>query len=85
MSNDLIINVAPDEVSIALLKSRELTELTKEKSDYAFNVGDYYLAKVSRIQPTLNAAFVDLGYEKDAFLHYLDLGPEIQSLNKFVK
>jgi len=85
MSNDLIINVAPGEVSIALLKSRELTELTKEKSDYAFNVGDYYLAKVSRIQPTLNAAFVDLGYEKDAFLHYLDLGPEIQSLNKFVK
>jgi len=85
MSNDLIINVAPEEVSIALLRSRELTELTKEKSDYAFNVGDYYLAKVSRIQPNLNAAFVDLGYEKDAFLHYLDLGPEIQSLNKFVK
>ncbi len=85
MSNDLVVNVAPDDVSIALLKNRELIELTKEKSDYAFNVGDYYLAKVTRVIPNLNAAFVDVGYEKDAFLHYLDLGPEIRSLNKYVK
>lgn len=85
MSNDLIISVSPDEVSIAFLQNKELVELNKEKNDNAFNVGDYYLAKVSRVIPNLNAAFIDVGYEKDAFLHYLDLGPEIRSLNKYVQ
>ncbi len=85
MSNDLIVNVSPEEVSIALLKGKDLVELNKEKNNYAFNVGDYYLAKVSRVIPNLNAAFVDVGYEKDAFLHYLDLGPQIRSLNKYVQ
>ena len=72
MSNDLIVNVSPEEVSIALLREKELVELNREKNNYAFNVGDYYLAKVSRVIPNLNAAFIDVGYEKDAFLHYLD-------------
>lgn len=85
MSNDLIVNVSPDEVSIALMRGKELTELNKEKNNYAYNVGDYYLAKVTRVIPNLNAAFVDVGYEKDAFLHYLDLGPDIRSLNKYVQ
>ncbi len=85
MSNDLIVNVSPDEVSIALLREKELVELNREKNNYAFNVGDYYLAKVSRVIPNLNAAFIDVGYEKDAFLHYLDLGPDIRSLNKYVQ
>src|SRR5690606_15687669 len=65
-------------------QNKELVELNKERRSYAFNVGDYYLARVTRVIPNLNAAFVDVGYEKDAFLHYLDLGPEIRSLNKFV-
>ncbi len=85
MSNDLIVNVSPEEVSIALLRGKDLTEFNREKNNYAFNVGDYYLAKVSRVIPNLNAAFVDVGYEKDAFLHYLDLGPQIKSLNKYVQ
>ena len=84
MSNDLVINVSPEEVIIAQLKNKELVELNKERRSYAFNVGDYYLARVTRVIANLNAAFVDVGYEKDAFLHYLDLGPEIRSLNKFV-
>lgn len=85
MSNDLIVNVSPEEVSIALLREKDLVELNREKNNYAFNVGDYYLAKVSRVIPNLNAAFIDVGYEKDAFLHYLDLGQQAQSLNKFVE
>jgi ribonuclease G len=84
VSNDLVINVTPEEVNIAQLRNRELYELNKEKSNYAFNVGDYYLARVTRVISNLNAAFVDVGYEKDGFLHYLDLGPDIRSLNKFV-
>ncbi|MCZ2443908.1 MAG: Rne/Rng family ribonuclease [Flavobacteriales bacterium] len=84
MSNDLIVSVSPEDVSIALLRGKDLIEINKEKNNYAFNVGDYYLARVSRVIPNLNAAFVDVGYEKDAFLHYLDLGPQIRSLNKYI-
>lgn len=84
MANDIIVNVSPEEVSIALLADKELVDLSKEKNNNAYNVGDYYLAKVTRVIPNLNAAFVDVGYEKDAFLHYLDLGPDIRSLNKYV-
>ena len=85
MSSDLIIDVTPSEVVIALLEDKRLVELTREKSDVRFTVGDIYLAKVKKIMPSLNAAFVDVGYEKDAFLHYLDLGPQFSTLTKFIK
>ena len=85
MSNELIINVSPSHVEIALLENKKLVELNKESNDLKFGVGDIYLAKVKKIMPGLNAAFVDVGYEKDAFLHYLDLGPQFQTLNKFLK
>lgn len=70
---------------IALLNEKRLVELHREKSDKSFNVGDIYLGRVKKVMPGLNAAFVDVGYEKDAFLHYLDLGPQVLSLIKFVK
>ena len=85
MSSELIIDVSPSHVEIALLENKKLVELNRENSDIKFAVGDIYLAKVKKIMPGLNAAFVDVGYEKDAFLHYLDLGPQFQTLNKFLK
>ena len=85
MSSDLIIDVSPSEVVIALLEDKRLVELTREKSGAKFAVGDIYLAKVKKIMPSLNAAFIDVGYEKDAFLHYLDMGPQFSTLNKFMK
>ena len=85
MSNELIIDVTPSEIVIALLKDKQLVELNKEKSNLQFSVGDVYLGKVKKIMPGLNAAFVDVGYEKDAFLHYLDLGPQIQTLQNFLE
>ena len=85
MSNELVIDVTASEIVIALLENKQLVELNKEKSNLQFSVGDIYLGKVKKIMPGLNAAFVDVGYEKDAFLHYLDLGPQVQSLNKFLK
>ncbi len=85
MSYELIINSTPTEVTIALLSNKKLIELHKDKHDTSFNVGDIYLGKVRKIVPSLNAAFVDVGYEKDAFLHYLDLGPQYKSQNKFVQ
>ena len=83
MSSDLIIDVTPSEIVIALQEDKKLVELTRERSGAKFAVGDIYLGKVKKIMPSLNAAFIDVGYEKDAFLHYLDLGPQFATLNKF--
>jgi ribonuclease G len=85
METDLIINASENEVAIALLKDGKLLELHKEKLDQEFAVGDLYLGKIRKLAPGLNAAFVDVGYEKDAFLHYHDLGPQLRSLLKFMR
>ena len=82
---ELVLSSTPSEVIIALLKDKQLVELHKEPKDTKFAVGDIYLGKVRKVLPSLNAAFVDVGYEKDAFLHYFDLGPQVLSLNKFIK
>jgi len=83
MNKELIINAAPQGVEIALLENRKLVELHSEKSDARFAVGDLYLGKVKKLIPGLNAAFVEVGFEKDAFLHYTDLSPYAKSLLKF--
>jgi len=85
VESELIISTEDDGVKIALLKDGRLDELQKESDDNSFSVGDIYLGKVKRLVSGLNAAFVDVGYEKDAFLHYHDLGPQINSLQKFMK
>ncbi|RIH64824.1 Rne/Rng family ribonuclease [Mariniphaga sediminis] len=85
MSSDLIIDVTPSEIVIALQENKKLVEFTREKSGAKFAVGDIYLGKVKKIMPSLNAAFIDVGYEKDAFLHYLDMGPQFATLNKFLR
>ena len=85
MNKELIVNAGQSEIDIALLEDKTLVELHKEKSNAGFAVGDIYLGKVRKIMPGLNAAFVDVGYEKDAFLHYLDLGPQVLSLNKLTR
>lgn len=85
VNKELIIDSGPSEVVIALLEDKRLVELNREKINSNFAVGDVYLGKVRKIVPGLNAAFVDVGYEKDAFLHYLDLGPQINSLMKYSK
>ena len=85
MNKELIINAIPQGVEIALLEDRKLVELHSEKSDARFAVGDLYLGKVKKLIPGLNAAFVDVGFEKDAFLHYTDLSPYARSLLKFTQ
>ncbi|MBP6977409.1 MAG: Rne/Rng family ribonuclease [Bacteroidales bacterium] len=85
MTKELIIDSKPKEVEIALFEDKLLVELNKEKTNNDFAVGDIYLGKVRKIMPGLNAAFVNVGHEKDAFLHYLDLGSHIRSLNKYTR
>jgi ribonuclease G len=83
LTKELIINAAPQGVEIALMEDKKLVELHNEKADASFAVGDLYLGKVKKLIPGLNAAFIDVGFEKDAFLHYTDLSPYVRSLLKF--
>lgn len=84
MNYDLIISSQPNKVDIALLKDKKLVELHAESGNSAFQVGDLYLGRIHKVMPGLNAAFVNVGYEKDGFLHYLDLGPKCKTLMKFI-
>jgi len=81
----MIINATTNGVEIALLENRKLVELHHERADANFAVGDLYLGKVKKLIPGLNAAFVDVGFEKDAFLHYTDLSPYVRSVLKFTQ
>jgi ribonuclease G len=83
VTKELIINAAPEGTEIALLEDKKLVELHNQKLDATFAAGDIYLGKVKKLIPGLNAAFIEVGYEKDAFLHYTDLSPYVKSLLKF--
>ena len=86
MDKDLIIDVGQSDISIALLENKRLIELNQEKTEgRGYSVGDVYLGKVKKILPSLNAAFVDIGDEKDAFVHYLDLGLNFKAFDSFVR
>jgi len=83
---DLIVDVSESEVKIALMDNRRLIELNKESSNgHSFTVGDVFLGKVKKVMPALNAAFVDIGDEKEAFIHYLDLGFYFNAFDEFVR
>ena len=85
MTSELVVDVQAKDISIALLEDKNLVEFQKEARNLSFSVGNIYLARVKKIMPGLNACFVDVGYERDAFLHYLDLGPQIHSYQKYLK
>ncbi len=85
MTSEVIINVKPQEISIALLEDKRLVEYQNETRSANFSVGNIYIAKVKKLMPGLNACFVDVGYERDAFLHYLDLGSQFNSYAKYLK
>ena len=85
MNSELIVDVSAKEISMALLEDQRLVELQRERRDLAFAVGDIYLGRVKKVMPGLNAAFVDVGYKKDAFLHYLDLGMIYQAQQRFLE
>jgi ribonuclease G len=85
LSNELIISATQNGCRIALLKDKQLVEFHEEQEGSKFVVGDIYMGSVKKVVQGLNAAFIDIGYEKDAFLHYLDLGPQFSSLQKFTK
>jgi len=85
VEKELIINSTGKAVDIAILEDRRLVELHKEKLGNDFNVGDIYVGTIKRTMPGLNAAFVEIGHPKDAFLHYTDCGPKLSSITKYTK
>lgn len=85
MNRELIVRSGSEAVDFALLKDGKLAELHNEQDNNDFSVGDVFLAKIRKPVTGLNAAFVNVGYEKDAFLHYHDLGPQLSTMLKFIK
>ncbi|MEM9887251.1 MAG: Rne/Rng family ribonuclease [Bacteroidota bacterium] len=85
MEKELIIKSTSKEVEIALLEKGKLVELHSQEKNMQFNVGDIFLGRIKRLMPGLNAAFVEIGHSKDAFLHYTDLSPKLQSVAKFTR
>ena len=85
MKSELIVDVQPTDISIALLEDGRLMSLQKESTDASYAVGNLYFAKVKKLMPGLNAAFVNVGHKKDACLHYLDLGSQFESYSAFLK
>ncbi len=84
MNRELVVNVTSTEINIALCEDKVLVELNREQAKTGFAVGDIYLGKVRKIMPGLNAAFVNIGHERDAFIHYQDLGTHFPSLDRIV-
>ena len=85
MTSEVIIDVQPKKISIALLEDKSLVEYQDEPRTASFSVGNIYVAKVKKLMPGLNACFVDVGFERDAFLHYLDLGTQFSYYEKYLK
>lgn len=85
MKSELVVDVTPSHISTALLEDGRLVSLQKEERNVSYAVGNIYIAKVKKLMPGLNAAFVNVGYEKDAFLHYLDLGSQFSNYSQFIK
>lgn len=85
MRSELVVDVQQKDITIALLEDSRLVSLQKESRNVAYAVGDLYFAKVRKLMPGLNAAFMDVGYDKDAFLHYLDLGSQFSTFNKYIE
>lgn len=84
MTSEVIIDVQPKEISIALLEDKKLVEFQREAKAEHFSVGNVYLAKVRKLMPGINACFVNVGHERDAFLHYLDLGMHYRSFERYL-
>lgn len=85
MGNEIIIDVQQEAISIALLKDERVVEFIKEEHKNACLVGNIFIGTVKKIMPGLNAAFIDIGQDKEGFLHYLDLGRSFSATNEFTK
>ncbi len=80
MKSELVVDVQSSEITTAFVEDGRLAEINREPRDMNWSVGNIYFGRIKKIMPALNAAFVDIGHEKDAFLHYLDLGSQFSTV-----
>ena len=84
MKKELVISTSGEQISIAILEDNNLVEFHKDSSKHTYTVGNIYLGRVKKLLPGLNAAFIDIGYEKEAFIHYHDLGSQFRTFNNYI-
>jgi len=77
MKNQIIIHSSGNQTRVALLENKELAQLFIESEENQRTVGDIYLARVHKVMSGIRAAFIDVGMEKDAFLHFSDAGDHL--------
>lgn len=77
MKNQIIIHSSGKQTRIALIENGELAQLFIESEENQRTVGDVFLARVHKVMPGIRAAFIDVGLEKDAFLHFSDAGDHL--------
>lgn len=82
---ELIIDANKEHVSIAMLEDKKLSEFSRDDLQQSFDVGNIYLGRVKKIMSGLNAAFIDIGGNKEAFIHYHDLGENFPTINNFIQ
>jgi len=73
LKREILINGTPRETRVAILEDDRLAELMIDRPDHRRSVGDIYLGRVEAVLPGIQAAFIDIGLEKSAFLHASDL------------
>src|SRR5438552_15083384 len=73
MKREILINANPRETRVAIIEDDQLVELLVDRPEARRMVGDIYLGRVEAVLPGIQAAFVDIGTEKSAFLHASDL------------
>lgn len=84
MSKEIVFNVGKQQTRIAIVEDGKLAELYIENAEHKRTIGNLYLGRIRKVMPSIQAAFVDIGQEQDAFLHFSDLSDNLPYLLDFL-
>ena len=84
MSKEIVFNVGTQQTRIAIVEDGKLAELYIENAEHKRTIGNLYLGRIRKVMPSIQAAFVDVGQEQDAFLHFSDLSDNLPYLLDFL-
>ena len=85
MSKEIVVNVGESQTRIAIVEDGKLAELYIEDAENKRTIGNLYLGRIRKVMPSIQAAFVDIGQEQDAFLHFSDLADNLPYLIKYLR
>jgi len=81
---EIVVNVGESQTRIAIVEEGKLAELYIENAENKRTIGNLYLGRIRKVMPSIQAAFVDIGQEQDAFLHFSDLSDNLPYLLKYL-